>query len=164
MKEVLLILLGFILGQLPDWIKRKRILKAHWNAIWAEVNIDRVLALKYMDDKVAAPLYRLPTDVYDNSFPALLSEGNLEPKEVAEISIFFNLVKEINRGLDNVAEMHKTNDTEKLEAEYSRNLEKANMLVDISREKIDPIIRKYPQPFKDNIEKQFRRFLNRKHL
>jgi len=163
MKEILLILFGFALGQVPDWIKRKRRLRAHWTAVWAEVNICTEMAMKYTDDNIAAPLYRLPTDVYDSSFTALLGEGDLESKEAAEISIFFNLVKEINRGLDNAAEMYKIDDTDKLKAEYSRNVKKAEILVEMSTGEIALIIRNRSQQSTiDKIENLIKKTFHRK--
>ena len=59
-KEALLILIGFVLGFVPPWLDRKRRLRAHLQAIRAEMQLARERAIMLLNDNVLAPLYRLP--------------------------------------------------------------------------------------------------------
>ena len=63
------------------------------------------------------------------SFPALISDGVFGEFELLSISRFFNQAQDINRGLDNAADMVKAGDQEKLNSEYRRNLTKAIELI-----------------------------------
>jgi len=66
-------------------------------------------------DRVMSPLYRLPLIAYKVSFPVLLADGAVEENEVLSIGRFFNLSEELNRGLDNAAEMLKAGNDKKLQ-------------------------------------------------
>ncbi len=130
MKEALLILLGFALGLLPTWFDRKRKLRTHWAAIRAELELCRESASALLNDSVQSPLYRLPLVAYEASFPVLLAEGALSEEELLSVGRFYGQVLDINRGLDNAAEMLQSHDTTGLRREYERNLLKARRLAD----------------------------------
>lgn len=92
------------------------------------------MAQDYLDDSVAAPLYRLPTGVYQTSLAALLADGALSETEIAQITRYYSLVMELNRGIDNADHFHKSENTKLLELEHRRNCLKAERLVDHDKE------------------------------
>lgn len=130
MKEAFLVLFGFMLGHIPTWLDRKRRLKTHWSVIRAEMELCRERASALLNDSIQSPLYRLPLSAYGVSFPVLLSEGALSETESLIIGRFFCQIQDINRGLDNAAEMLHSNDLIGLHREYNRNLLKAKSLVE----------------------------------
>lgn len=130
MKELFLILLGFLLGMIPPWFMRKRRLRTHWCALRADMERCNEKAKKLLNDKIMSPLYRLPLLAYQVSFPVLLADGAVEENEVLSIGRFFNLAEELNRGLDNAAEMLKVGNNEKLKQEFNRNCLKAKALIE----------------------------------
>jgi len=130
MKELFLILVGFLLGMIPPWFMRKRRLRTHWCAFRAEMEQCNEKAKKLLNDNIMSPLYRLPLIAYQVSFPVLLADGAVEEKEVLSIGRFFNLAEELNRGLDNAADMLKAGNDEKLQQEFNRNCLKAKALIE----------------------------------
>jgi hypothetical protein len=80
MQEFLLVLLGFFLGLIPQWLQRKRRLKAHWCALSAEIEQCREKAETLLGDNVMSPLYRFPVMAYQASFPILLADGAVQEK------------------------------------------------------------------------------------
>jgi hypothetical protein len=77
-----------------------------------------------------APLYRLPLMTYQSSYPVLLTDGAVSESEVHVLERFFSQVQDINRGLDNAAEMHKAANQTGLTQEFQRNCLKARSLVE----------------------------------
>jgi hypothetical protein len=134
MKEALLILFGFVLAFVPNWLDRKRKLRSHWHAIKAEVSLIEEKAKAYLTHKVQAPLYRFPHNTYDTSFQMLLTEGALEENEVMDIERFYGLVKEINRGLDQIQGYLSQSDNEGMSREYNRNILKVKDLYEGSKD------------------------------
>lgn len=130
MKELFLVLLGFLLGTIPAWFMRKRRLRTHWCALRADMEQCNEKAKKLLNDKIMSPLYRLPLIAYQVSFPVLLADGAAEEKEVLSIGRFFNMAEELNRGLDNAAEMLKVGNDQKLLVEFNRNCLKAKTLIE----------------------------------
>lgn len=130
MKELFLILLGFLLGMIPPWFMRKRRLRTHWCALRADMEQCNEKAKKLLNHNIMSPLYRLPLLGYQVSFPVLLADGAVEENEVLSIGRFFNLAEELNRGLDNAAEMLKVGNDEKLKKEFNRNCLKAKALIE----------------------------------
>lgn len=130
MKELLLVLLGFFLGLVPPWFQRKRRLKTHWCALRAEIDQCKEKAETLLKDGVMSPLYRLPVMTYQASFPVLLADGAVKENEVSVIGRFFSQVQDINRGLDNAAEMFKAGNDAKLKQEFDRNCLKAKGLIE----------------------------------
>jgi hypothetical protein len=128
MRDLLLIFFGVLIGLIPPWFARKRRLKTHWCALRAEMEQCRDKAETLLRDNVMAPLYRLPIACYQISFPILLSDGALDEQDALTLGRFFSQVQDINRGLDNAAEMYKRDDIEKVRVEYQRNCLKANAL------------------------------------
>ena len=98
------------------------------------------LATAYLRDKVAAPLYRLPTVAYANSLPALLTDGALNEPDTRALLEFFNEVATLNRGLDQAEGARLIEDPSEREAklldEFGRNKLKAERLV--SAESLSP--------------------------
>ncbi len=126
MKELIL---GFLLGLIPGWFARKSRLKTHWGALRAEVALCKEKSETYLNDNIQAPLYRLPTKAYETSFSVLLSDADVSEEDVTKLSKFYGQVEDLNRGLDNAAEMHKGNRTGSLKTEYERNCKKALELI-----------------------------------
>ena len=89
MKDIFLVLFGFVLGWLPAWANRRRRLKTHWSAIRAELDLCSERASALLHDAVQSPLYRLPSSAYLASFPALLTEGALTESEYSTMGRFF---------------------------------------------------------------------------
>ncbi len=130
MKELFLVVLGFLLGMIPAWFMRKRRLRTHWCALRAEMEQCNEKALQLLNDKIISPLYRLPLIAYHVSFPVLLADGAVEENEVLSIGRFYNLAEELNRGLDNAAEMFQSGNDQKLQQEFNRNCLKAKALIE----------------------------------
>ncbi len=130
MKEVFLILFGFLLGRVQPWLDRKRRLKTHWSAIRSEVEQCKSRAGTLLNDNILAPLYRLPILSYQVSFPILLAEGALDENEVLEIGEFFNQVQDINRGLENATALYQLDKPDMLVKEHERNCLKAKRLIE----------------------------------
>lgn len=122
MKEALLILFGFILAFAPNWLDRKRKLRSHWHAISAELSLIEEKADAYLSHGIMAPLYRLPHKTYDTSFQMLLTEGAITGNEVISIERFYDLVKDINRGLDQIQEYLAQDNADGRDREYNRNI------------------------------------------
>ncbi|MEK6211928.1 MAG: hypothetical protein AABM64_16425 [Pseudomonadota bacterium] len=131
MREVAFVLLGMLIGLLPPWFIRKRRLKTHWCALRAEIVQcnEKATTIFTSVPLVMAPLYRLPQMTYQSSFPVLLADGAVSESEVRVLGRFFSQVQDINRGLDNAAEMNKADKLAKLEQEFDRNCLKAKGLV-----------------------------------
>lgn len=129
MEQLLLVLLGFSLGLVPGWWSRKQRLKVHWGALRAEVALCREKAETYLADNVMAPLYRLPMKAFETSYPVLLADAALAESEVKELSRLYGQIEDLNRGLDNAAELAKRNQTGLLKSEYKRNCLKAEKLI-----------------------------------
>lgn len=128
MKEALLVLFGFVLAFFPNWFDRKRKLRAHWHAINAELSLIEEKAEAYLSHGVKAPLYRLPHKTYDTSFQMLLTEGAITGEDVVSIERFYDLVKDINRGLNQIQEYLAQNNQEGINREHTRNLLKVKEL------------------------------------
>ena len=103
--KLLAVAFGFFLGLIPPWLNRKRRLKAHWGSLRVEIELCREKATGYPSAGIAAPLYRLPVDAFRYSFPVLLAEGVLEPNDVRALSRFYGHVEDIDRGLDQIADV-----------------------------------------------------------
>ena len=96
----------------------------------AEIEQCREKAETLLSGRVKSPLYRLPLMTYQTSFPALLADGAVHENEVSVIVRFFSLAQDINRGLDNAAEMFKASNDEKLQQEFHRNRLKVRDMIE----------------------------------
>ena len=134
MYELTLATFGFLLGLLPSWFQRKRRLRTHWCAIRADISLCRDRAWNLLKDHVQSPLYRLPLDAYQASYPVLLADGAVSEAEVLKLGEFFGLVQDINRGLDNAATIYMSGDVvaNKLTSEFNRNVMKTEKLFSTS--------------------------------
>ena len=117
--------LGFTLGEVKEWLARRRRRKAHWLALSAEAEHCRELADEFLRANVMAPLYRLPTLSYSHSFPILLADGAPSEEEARAVTQFFSEVETLNRGLDQANDAR--NDDTRLQ-EFERNRLKAERL------------------------------------
>lgn len=122
--------LGFLLGEFKEWQARRRRSKAHWLAVSAEADFCREQAQEFLGvtPPVMAPLYRLPTLTYSNSFPVLLADGAPSDEEVRAVTQFFCEVETLNRGLDQANDAR--DDDARLRQEFGRNRLKAERLLD----------------------------------
>lgn len=135
MKEVILILLGFLLAALPIWADRKRRLKGHFYALRAELTLCKEKVNIFLKDEVASPLYRMPLKVYEVAVPILLTENALTEAETISLARFYSQAEDINRGLDNAAAMLAQRDEKGLGREVGRLLAKAVTMVGPIEEK-----------------------------
>jgi hypothetical protein len=119
--------LGFVLGEMKEWLARRRRRTAHWRALSAGTELCRELAEEFLRANVMAPLYRLPTLSYSHSFPVLLADGASNAAETRAITEFYNEVETLNRGLDQSNEARS--DESRLIEEFGRNRIKAEKLV-----------------------------------
>lgn len=131
MREVAFVFLGMLIGLLPPWFIRKRRLRTHWRALRAEIVQcnEKATTIFTSEPLIMAPLYRLPLMTYQTSFPILLADGAVSESEVKILGRFFSQAQDINRGLDNAAEMNKSDKESKLKEEFNRNCLKAKGLV-----------------------------------
>ncbi|HHX8365502.1 TPA: hypothetical protein ACVOZA_004646 [Vibrio alginolyticus] len=129
MEKIIFLIIGFVLAFIPKWLDRKRKIRAHWHAISAEVSRIETKVNMLREDGIASPLYRLPVKCYETSFSMLLTEGAVEKSEVIALENFYDLVQDINRGLDQVSAAYANNDDNTLNADSKRNFYKANELV-----------------------------------
>ena len=129
MKEIFLVLLGFLLAAIPIWADRKRRLKGHFYALRAELDLVKEKAEIFLKDEVASPLYRMPLRVYEVAVPILLTEKALSENEVTSLARLYSQAEDINRGLDNAAAMLAQRDEDGLNREVGRLIEKAKTMV-----------------------------------
>ena len=131
MYEVAILILGMLIGVLPSWFSRKRRLKTHWSALRAEMNQckEKAETVLSKDPAYLSPLYRLPLLSFQVSLPVLLADGALSESESLIVGRFYSQVQDINRGLDNAAEMLKADKKDMLKNEYSRNCLKSKGLI-----------------------------------
>ena len=126
---------AFVLVVTYDHLRSRRRRRAHFAALRAELEYCRSLADTYLRDQIAAPLYRLPTQAYSASMPALLAEAALSESETSSLLQFFSEVETLNRGLEQAEDSRLITDLklreEKLNAEYGRNRIKAERLVPV---------------------------------
>jgi hypothetical protein len=128
-KEIVLVVVGFVLAWVPQWFDRRRRIVAHWGALRAEALLCTDCANALLMDNVMAPLYRLPTVAFEKAFPVLLVEGELAEEHVLALNRFFSQAQDINRGLENATRLAHAGDEAKLQQEYERLLLKASVLV-----------------------------------
>lgn len=129
-KEIILVLFGFVLAQVPLWMDRRRRIRSHWAALRVEILICIENATALLHDGYMAPLYRLPTAAFEKAFPLLLIEGHTSEEDFMRLERFAAKVQEVNRGLEYAAACAQRDDLENLKGEYSRNRIKATALVD----------------------------------
>jgi hypothetical protein len=121
---------GFLLANMQRWWQRKRTLKAHWEAIRAEMTLVKEKAETLINTPVMAPLYRLPVVAVQTAFPILLAEGSLREREALAVGRYASQVEDINRGLDYAASRAMGTDTIGLSNEYGRVVLKTRDLTD----------------------------------
>lgn len=123
---VVAVLVGFLFSEWKLNHNRKRKLKAHWASLLTELEISRQKANTYLSDKIAAPLYRLPMEAFQTSFPVILAEDDIEEKELNSLINFFSVVQDLNRGLEMTAQLHI--EGEKKESQTFHDVANRNIL------------------------------------
>jgi hypothetical protein len=123
------VLLGFGLAVLKDSRSRKQRQRAHIAGMIEELKFCSDQACAFVDDKVLAPLYRLPTVTYQSAFPVLLADGAMSSGDIKAIIQYFNEVETLNRGLDQAESQRGKGFTSALQDEHHRNLGKASRLL-----------------------------------
>ncbi|MDQ3207102.1 MAG: hypothetical protein M3Q37_00680 [Gemmatimonadota bacterium] len=88
------------------------------------------LAVAYLKDGVAAPLYRLPEAAFSASFPAFLAEGVIGRLEVRQLTEFRGAIQEVNRGLDIAGDARSAKDNTLLQNEAGRLKTKCQNLLE----------------------------------
>lgn len=122
--DVLLVILGFLLGVIPSWWAKKMTIRNHWANLSVELVACKDLAETYLRDHIMCPLYRLPTVAFQTSFPNLIALGQLTEEEINVLSRFSTQVQNLNRGLDNASNIGMINTPqaqEEIKKEFDRN-------------------------------------------
>jgi hypothetical protein len=125
------VVFGFVLSETKEACHRRQRRKARFGALRAEIELCRETAQTYLASDKKIPLYRLPTNTYENSLPALLADGVLKEKEVSGLTEFFAQVETLNRELNQAQEMREKGEQQLLSEEISRNIVKAKRLVPV---------------------------------
>jgi hypothetical protein len=102
--EIIAVVVGFLLGLLPPWLRRKHREAGMLKALRVEVERCGTDARNFLKDGVRAPLYRLPTWIGDVCLPELVSASTMLEGELLALSNFYGIVEQINRGLDRVGD------------------------------------------------------------
>jgi len=111
-------LLTFLLTEWHNFKITKNKLKSHWQALKEEAEICKIKADEFINDSITAPLYRLPTMLYQTSFPFILANDKLSKEETSSVILYFTQVDHFNRGLDIAEKKH-------LKRELTRNASEA---------------------------------------
>jgi len=119
-------LVTFVLIWLKEWLTRRKKHDAFWHAINAELMSASELVGTFINDNVAAPLYRLPRSVFDTCYLQLLADGAISPDEIKALTAYFNEIETLNRGLDLAAST--SDDGERNKQHHHRNRVKAGRL------------------------------------
>jgi hypothetical protein len=120
------VVVGFLLNEGKNLFVRRRKHRAYWAALWTEVEYARGRSHMYVNDKIMAPLYRLPIKAFESCYPELLADGVVTQAEATALMAFYTEVETFNRGLDRVGDAP---DDAAMRNEYSRNLLKAQQLL-----------------------------------
>ena len=129
MEEAFLVVLVWFLEFGTNWIRQRRMRKAHWDLLGAEIFICKKRASWYINRKVKAPLYRLPTSAFSFSFPVLVSGADLTADEFESLVEFYSWAEDINRGLGNASDAAKTENESRLQKEEARIHSKCEKLL-----------------------------------
>jgi len=127
--EIVTLIIGFVLGHTPAWLDRHRRIKTHWHSLRGEVLLCKKAAEEFATAKIASPLYRLPVAAFERAFPILIAEGEVDEEELMSLTRYVSVCGELNRGLDDASELVKANDDALLKKVHSRNVLKAEALL-----------------------------------
>lgn len=101
-------------------------------AIRAEIEVCGGRAQTFVEGKVPAPLYRLPSRCFADNFSALVQSGTLDRDGTHDLIVFYAEVETLNRGLDDAAVVFGPNNaagSQTKEDVNSRNVLKATRLI-----------------------------------
>jgi hypothetical protein len=121
-------LLVFVLGLWVRRCERDRRVRGHWRTLSVEVKMCRDRATSYLQDNIAAPVYRLPTICFESSIPSLLSDNAISEDAAMALLTFYAEVQAMNRGLEHANSAFQGNDQTRLGAEFARNRLKAERI------------------------------------
>lgn len=132
MERIIAALLGVAFGlggaKLLDWWAVKKLVAAQRNALAREIEICREHSQTYQNDGIQAPLYRLPTQLYTSSLPALIANRAIVDDQTDALIRFYNQVETMNRGLDQINDARRIG-SDTFTDEHNRNMRKARELV-----------------------------------
>lgn len=94
------VLLGFFLNSFWGYLTIKNENKAHKKAILEEVKQCAKLSKALLEDNVLAPSYKLPTEIYRNSFPILMKNKALNKNQIECLQSYYIDVESLNRGIE----------------------------------------------------------------
>ena len=125
-------LVGALIGSLATHVlhrkhesdQAKAARERHLAALAAEMDFNARLAATYIDENIAAPLYRFPTTVYRTVYAQLLSEI-LTGGDVRALTAFYAQAEQMNRGLDAIALQVAEGRTDGIQREHQRLTAKA---------------------------------------
>jgi hypothetical protein len=94
------------------------------------------------EQRIQAPLYRIPDSTFSSGLPKLIGDGRVRKKEVAALLEYANKIAEINRGLDRAGAAHAAHPggSDLLNSEFSRNQAKANEVLEPPDDGKEPLI------------------------
>ena len=94
------------------------------------------------EQKIQAPLYRIPDSTLSGGLPKLIGDGRLRKNEIAVLLEFANKIAEINRGLDRAGAAHaaQPGGSDLLNSEFARNQAKANEVLEPPDDGKEPLI------------------------
>lgn len=105
--------------------RAKAVRSLHLAALTAEIDFNARLAATYVDENIAAPLYRFPMTVYNTVYAHLLSEV-LSDADVAALTAFYSQCEQMNRGLDAIAQHVADRSSHAINQEHQRLIAKAS--------------------------------------
>ncbi len=132
------VLLGGTLGGLAALVvnflveawRRKRRIKSHLSSLAAEIEECHRITGVYQTDRVAAPLYRFPTLLYDKALPGLLADGALTVGQLEALLKFYSEVETVNRGLDRIDNLFIQGQLKDAQQEFGRILRKVDHVIE----------------------------------
>jgi hypothetical protein len=94
------------------------------------------------EQKIQAPLYRIPDSTFASGLYKLIGDGRLRENEIAVLLQYANKIAEINRGLDRAGAAHaaQPGGGDLLTSEFARNQAKANEVLEPQDDGKEPLI------------------------
>ena len=112
-------------------------------AMCADVYHARKRMENLTEQRIQAPLYRIPDSTFTSGLPKLIGDGRLRGRTKSPLSLeYANKIAEINRGLDRAGAAHaaQPGGSDLLNNEFARNQAKANEVLEPPDDGKEPLI------------------------